>query len=201
MEVAVALQLRELGTGLLTGLGLGLFYDLLRILRRRRPGRGLGLALDVVFWLTVCAALLLVTLETGTGIVRGYTGAAIAGGCLLYLWLVSPLLLPLGLRAAEGLAVVWHFLTTPARVIRSTQKKFWKILKNHFLYWEKWYIVEVLFVKRPERLFPRRVKGARKNETQAQQFPVQAGGADSTRFRGPDPAHRPGTDPNRPGDP
>ncbi|MCC8129058.1 MAG: spore cortex biosynthesis protein YabQ [Clostridiales bacterium] len=198
--MAVALQLRELGTGLLTGLGLGLFYDLLRSLRRRRPGRGLGLVLDVIFWLAVCAALLLVTLEAGTGIVRGYTGAAVAGGCLLYLWLVSPLLLPLGLRGAEGLARGWHFLTAPARVIRSTQKKFWKILKNHFLYWKKWYIVEVLFVKRPERLFPRRVKGARKNETQAQQFPVQAGGADPTRFRGCHPAHRPGTDPNRPDD-
>ena len=51
MTISVESQALSLAAGLLLGAGIGLCYDLFRILRCRIPFRTLSVILDLLFWL------------------------------------------------------------------------------------------------------------------------------------------------------
>lgn len=89
MELPVALQLRELGLALGTGVLFGLLYDLLRPLRRGRVSTALA---DLLYSLALLAGLLLFALYAGRGRLRLFAPAAMGLSGALWLGLVSPLL-------------------------------------------------------------------------------------------------------------
>ncbi|MCD8127726.1 MAG: spore cortex biosynthesis protein YabQ [Clostridiales bacterium] len=128
MEMSVAAQAAALSGGVVLGLGLGLLYDLFRVLRRGRPA-GLGGALDVLFWVDAGLALFLWSIYATRGRVRLLTALAMALGGWLYFAALSPLLLPVLQRIADWLGRLLRFLLTSGRVLAGALKN-WKIFKK-----------------------------------------------------------------------
>ena len=99
MELPPLVQLMQLGAALGLGALLGLLYDLLRAVRRSLARRAWGF--DLLYCLCCLAALFLLGMGCGEGQLRIFMAAAAALGVGLYLAIISPLLLPVLLRAAN----------------------------------------------------------------------------------------------------
>lgn len=93
MENYVAGQLAALGAAVALGAAGGLVYDLLRVLRRRRPG--LTHAADAVFGLMCLLGALWALTRVGGGEPQLYLLLGAGAGMLLYLLAAAPLLRPL----------------------------------------------------------------------------------------------------------
>ena len=93
MENYVAGQLAALGAAVALGAAGGLVYDLLRVLRRRRPG--LTHAADAVFGLVCLLGALWALTRVGGGEPQLYLLLGAGAGMLLYLLAAAPLLRPL----------------------------------------------------------------------------------------------------------
>lgn len=105
METSLVGQVLALLKASGLGAGLGLLYDLLRP-PRRRGGRLLGTALDLLFGLGAGAAVFLFAMGAGSGRLGLWELTAALLGFLFYLHALSPALLPL--------------LELPYRVIKNT---------------------------------------------------------------------------------
>lgn len=88
MEIYPVLQLEALGLSCLTGLALGLVYDVLRPLRRRL-GRGPAAVLDVLYALFSCGLAFVAALSSPGGRLGVWELSFILLGFLAYLWLLS----------------------------------------------------------------------------------------------------------------
>ena len=111
MEISVAAQAGEIGRCALTGLALGVVYDLLRGLRRLQP-RLTGLAdlvFDGVFWW----AMLWLMLVPGQGRLRLYDLIAVFLGLLLWFLTVGPFFLRLWVRILRTAGRFLSFLFRP----------------------------------------------------------------------------------------
>ena len=84
MEVSVTGQALAFLGALALGAGVGLLYDLFRILRVRLPWKALGAVLDLMFWLTVTAALFVYAVAAGDGEVRIYLVMGVLAGAAGY---------------------------------------------------------------------------------------------------------------------
>ena len=115
MGIRPSAQALELLEALLLGVGLGLGYDLLRP-PRRRSGRLGGSLLDLLFALLAGAAAFLSAMNSSGGRTGLWELSATLLGFLLYLYALSPAVLPL----LEG----WY------RVMFNTMRLFKKIEKN-----------------------------------------------------------------------
>lgn len=113
MGTSPAAQALALLPALLLGLGLGLLYDLLRPLRRRCPPLPAA-GLDLLYALAAAAAVFVRAMAAGGRFGLWELTAALLG-FLLYLYALSPLVLPL--------------LDLPFRVMRSTMGLFKKMGK------------------------------------------------------------------------
>lgn len=123
------------------GAGAALAYDLLRLLRMLWKGKVWGSVIDAVYWLMVTASLLGYTLELTGGEVEIYVAAAMLLGVWLYFRLLSPLV-----RRCEGMIAaicgkIWWIMTLPWRTAKKLLKKFWKIVKKHFHFQERWFTI------------------------------------------------------------
>jgi spore cortex biosynthesis protein YabQ len=136
MSVDPAAQAHALALCLAAGVGLGLFYDLLRLLRLAPAPRLLAGLLDLLFWLAAAGLLFSCALALGDGRVRLYMAAGLALGAALYFLLLSP---PVR-RVLAGLARlsgrILRLLTAPVRLLLrrcgvfcAQVKKSWK---KHF---------------------------------------------------------------------
>ena len=123
MELPVFLQLRELGRALAVGAAAGLFYDLLRPLRR---GRWSTWASDAFYSLVLLLALLLFALYAGRGRLRLFALISMALTGTLWLWLISPLLR----RMEASRRRFSHRLFGKIRYLVEQQKKNSKTKKN-----------------------------------------------------------------------
>lgn len=136
MTVTVWEQLRSLSGALLLGLGAGLWYDLLRCLRRRIRGQLFAAVLDLLFWLAVTAAIFLWSVAAGNGTVQLSCCAALFLGAVIYFRVLSRCCFPL-LSALTGLiAGILHLIGAPWRwlkqMVNRGQKFFSNFCKNHF---------------------------------------------------------------------
>ena len=106
------------------GAGLGMFYDLLRPIRRR----GGDTLWDLLF--CVCAAglafLLAMRAESGT-LGTGEIASCLVG-LLLYLWLLSPLLFPVFEKSVETIGVFFKKAQFLAKKVWTWIKKLFQIL-------------------------------------------------------------------------
>lgn len=105
---------------LLLGAGLGLFYDVLRAVRRQFSfGRAATAACDTLFWLVLLGALFEFNLLFAPGQSRYFILAGAAGGAALYFGLLSPAALAVFGRALG--ALVWA-LRLPGRAARTLRR-------------------------------------------------------------------------------
>lgn len=130
MEVSVAGQALSFLGAMALGGGLGLVYDLFRLLRLRLGGKLLGGLLDLVYWPLTVVALFVYSVTAGDGVVRFYLMAGVALGGLLYFLCLSWLALLIGGWIADLAAFLWALLLCPVRWFRRGWKKFWKNAKS-----------------------------------------------------------------------
>ena len=146
MENPISGQLIEAAATLLTGLALGLVYDVFRVLRERARLLLLPLALDALFCLLTASALFLRGMGPGRGELRLYMPVVCALGALVYFALFGGAVRASLRRGLDALKAAAIFLLR-------TIKKFFKILKNIFSSIKKWFIMkrEILYEKRAAR--------------------------------------------------
>lgn len=141
MGVDLSQQLTAFLLSWVLGALLGVAFDLLRLPPARPGRRWLQPLLDGFFCLFSALCILAFTLRPGAGELRAYMLAGIAGGALLYLTLLSPLLAPTWAfwRAAAGDTIRWLF--APLRLLGRFWKKFANGQKKYFLFWKKWFTI------------------------------------------------------------
>lgn len=142
MSVSLQEQISTLFSCLAMGLGVGLLYDLLRLVRLTLPRRTLQEILDLLFWMGACGMLFFCGIVFGNGRVRLYMALCLLLGATAYFLLLSPwtrrALDILARAAARFLGWVtaplrWliHVLTAPlAKILR----KWKKLGKSSFLF-------------------------------------------------------------------
>ena len=133
MTPDIAQQLQGLCRAVLLGGGLGVLYDLMRIIRRRLPLPLLAGALDLLFWITATAALFLFSHETWNGQVRLYGAAFCLLGAAVYFRGISPLVMGLLFLLTGVAGRLLGILTFPGRVLGRVFKRFGKFAKTSFL--------------------------------------------------------------------
>lgn len=121
MENYVAGQLAALGAAVALGVAGGLVYDLLRVLRRRRPG--LTHAADAVFGLVCLLGALWALTRVGGGEPQLYLLLGAGAGMLLYLLAAAPLLRPLWEFWADVAGELARLLRLPLDFCRHQAKK------------------------------------------------------------------------------
>lgn len=112
------------------GLGVGLLYDLFRVMRVRIPLPLLGGVLDLLFWLVVTASLFVYTTAAGRGEVRGWLVLGVLAGAAAYFWLASRWVLKGGYAAADLISILWKILTLPLALLARLCKKIGKTAKK-----------------------------------------------------------------------
>ena len=133
MTADIARQLQALCRAVLMGGGLGVLYDLMRIVRRRVPLPALAGILDFLFWVVATASLFLFSHENWHGQVRLYGAAFCLLGATAYFKGISPLVMWV-LFLLTGLAGrLLGILTFPGRVLVRVFKRFGKFAKTSFL--------------------------------------------------------------------
>ena len=90
MSVSLQEQISTLFSCLAMGLGVGLLYDLLRLVRLTLPRRTLQEILDLLFWLGACGMLFFCGIVFGNGRVRLYMALCLLLGATAYFLLLSP---------------------------------------------------------------------------------------------------------------
>ena len=130
MENYVAGQLAALGTAVALGAAGGLVYDLLRVLRRRRPG--LTHAADAVFGLMCLLGALWALTRVGGGEPQLYLLLGAGAGMLLYLLAAAPLLRPLWEFWADVAGELARLLRLPLDFCRHQAKKLLPEAKKGF---------------------------------------------------------------------
>jgi len=134
MEVGFQLQIYQASSSWLLGLSIGLYYDLLKTVRRRIGGRGVTLLFDLLFWLTVALALFVQTITVGQGGFRIFMVVTNALGALLYFWVLSGPISALLRNGLDKLLKFIYFITAPVRKIwekgKNIAKKYKKDFKN-----------------------------------------------------------------------
>ena len=129
---------------LLLGAGAGVVYDLFRVLRVRVKVRGLGVLLDLLFWLGLTVALFVWSLEAWGGWIRLYGAGGILLGGGIYFCLLSPPVLKIAYRAADLTEILVRLVLLPMKGGIFLLKKIDFFVKNSFHYVSKWYRIKQL---------------------------------------------------------
>ena len=139
MTISVAQQAAALTQAICLGFGVGLLYDLLRILRVRLRLPFLGTVLDFSFWIAVTVLLFVWSQSAWGGQVRLYGAAFLFIGAGTYFWLLSRWALKIGYFFADLVEIGWNLLTYPLTLGKRLWKKVKKVVKNIFHSGTKWY--------------------------------------------------------------
>ena len=140
MENYVAGQLAALGTAVALGAAGGLIYDLLRVLRRRRPG--LTHAADAVFGLVCLLGTLWALTRVGGGEPQLYLLLGAGAGMLLYLLAAAPLLRPLWEFWADAAGELARLVGLPLGLLGRLGKKLLPKVKKGFHFAGKYAILK-----------------------------------------------------------
>lgn len=150
MTVSIAEQAAAFTGAVVMGFGVGLLYDLLRLLRQRLRLALLGSILDLLFWAVVTVTLFLFTIAATEGEVRIYVLLALLGGAVAYFLGLSAWVLSLGDALVDVVRALVGLLLLPLRLLGRALKKIQKNLKNLFLYRRKWFKIEAEFKRMEE---------------------------------------------------
>ncbi len=134
-------ELAVLCRAIVLGGGLGLVYDLMRVIRRRVPLPGLGGILDFSFWMLATVALFLFSQEAWAGRVRLYGAVFCFLGGTAYFWGLSPVFLSVLFRLADMLGMILGILLLPVRVVGRILARIGKNVKYPFSFRKKWSMI------------------------------------------------------------
>ena len=140
MGPALAQPLQAFVQSVLLGMAAGLLYDLLRAFRLKLPR--LTSPLDILYCLTVSAAVFLFTLYRAQGQLRLYLWLGVLGGCVLFFTVFSPLLRPVWGFWVDTLAFLLHLAAIPLRGAENLCKKIAGHGKNLFYFIRKCYTIK-----------------------------------------------------------
>ena len=149
MRVDIAAQVTAVWQAAALGAAAGVLYDLFRILRVRIRLPLLGPVLDFLFWVVLTGVLFLWSQWAWGGPVRLYGVAFLFFGGVAYFRLLSPGLLWLGYRVADGVAFCTGILLLPLRLWLWAMKKIQKLAKNIFRFRSKWYKINQITPQQP----------------------------------------------------
>ena len=98
------------------GVCLGIFYDILRIVRiLSRARRWKTIFYDLLLWAVLAGAFFLFIMDAAGGIARSYVFLGAGCGACLYFLSLSAVLVAGGVKTAEGVAAGAAFLSCPWR--------------------------------------------------------------------------------------
>ena len=140
METSVFGQLFEIAAALALGAAAGLFYDALRVIRRRLPVKPVTLLCDFVFSVATGCAIFVLGMTIGGGRQRTLSAILSVLGALLYfLTLTRPVTYILE-GFADLLSLFMRLLSFPLAFLLKTMKIFVVFSKKVFNYRLGWYI-------------------------------------------------------------
>ena len=140
METSVLGQLVETAAALALGAAAGLFYDALRVIRRRLPIKLVTLLCDLVFSVAAGCAIFVLGMTIGGGRQRALTATiTVLGGVLYFLTLTRPTMYILE-GVADLISLLTRLLGFPAVFLLKTSKIFAIFSKKVFNYGLGWYI-------------------------------------------------------------
>lgn len=163
MSNPLPVQLLLLAATLLTGLGLGLVYDLLRVIRQCCPAP-VGVAADALFCLIFAAALFLLGMGPAGGTLRFYMPPLALGGAGVWFFFFG--------AAARRLFVrLLRAATFPARKLGAGLRVCGKKMKKGFSFLQKRFTI-ILQEKRAARAaaLKRRNAGESTDETETGKY-------------------------------
>ena len=139
LDLGIAEQARALAASVLAGGAAGVLYDLCRSLRRRISSGLFHALCDGLFVLVCGCGLLLLALALGHGEERAFVFLGALGGFGLYMWALSPAILPIfGLFSAVLIRIL-GFLSLPLNIIHGFWKKYQIFVKKLFSILKDWY--------------------------------------------------------------
>ena len=129
MELYVSRQLLQLACSAAVGLGIGLVYDLFRILRRRLKADAI---FDALFWMCCLAALFTLGMDMGGGALHIFMLAFAALGVAAYMLLMSAAVMAVLDRIAR-------IISRALRPLKKLEKFFSKVVKKFFSNFRDWF--------------------------------------------------------------
>ncbi len=133
-SLAEVRELLPLAASLLLGMGLGLLYDLLRP-PRRAAGALTGALLDLAFSAFALAACFLGAMGAAEGRLGLWELIADLLGFLFYLFVLSPVILPLFQEA-------YRVIQNTIRLLKKLNENGRKTVKKYFPKWKDWIIMK-----------------------------------------------------------
>ena len=147
METQISTQAAQACASLAVGVSLGLFYDLLRILRQRLHSDIVTFVLDTLFWVGAGLGLFSLGLGPGGGELRLFMIAFSVLGAVLYFYSLSALTMLVLNLTADLLCKIADTARRPfafaVAFVVNKMKKISKIFKKSFQKCTNWFIILV----------------------------------------------------------
>lgn len=147
MENPIGAEMALLAATFLTGLGLGALYDLLRTLRER-GGRLRAFALDAFFCICFAAALFLLGMGPGAGMLRLYFPPLVLGGAGIWFCLFGRGFRTILRRLRHDLDAL---AAVPVRYIKNVLRRQKKMIKKDFSFLRKRFTIGIVRQKARRR--------------------------------------------------
>lgn len=140
--------------GIFLGLATGVLYDMMRVLRARVKIPLLGHFLDLLFWFLVTFTIFVWSQQAWGGRIRLYGVLALTLGAVLYFFTFTAITQWIGFCLADFTQFLAKVIWFPVASMICLEKKFKKILKNLFLFWQKWYRINSVTKEMAQALLP-----------------------------------------------
>lgn len=173
-------QIHQAGSALLLGLIAGLYYDLLKTIRRHGGGTML---FDLLFWLAVAITLFIQTMTMGQGRVRIFMLVVNAIGALLYFLMLSKPVLEILSKVLDKVLQFAKVIMSPIRKTWAKGRKVAKRSKEGFQNRVKRHIIETDFIRK-RNLSAKADKAGGEQVAQKGRHIYQVGGIGADTLRG-----------------
>jgi len=145
MNLPVSTQLAQTAAALAVGASLGLYYDILRVIRQKSGRYFVTLILDTVFWIGAVLALFALGLGPGLGELRMFMVCAVGLGGLIYFLGMSKLVIWVLSGSFDISAKILRFILQPLKriieLIKKALKKLSEKVKKPFQKSRKWFTI------------------------------------------------------------
>ena len=153
METSIFDQLIETAAALALGAAAGLFYDGLRVIRRRLPIKLVTLLCDFVFSTTAGCAIFVLGMTIGGGRQRALTAVLAVLGAVMYFLTITRFATYILEGVADLISLFTRLLSYPVAFLLKTMKYFAIFSKKVFNYLFGWYIFrETYFIRRANKV-------------------------------------------------
>lgn len=133
MEISISRQVVEFFLSTALGAGLGLAYDIFRLVRARVRAKFITAAVDLMYWMLAAAAVLWFVMTVQGGEFRIYTALGASIGLTIYFLAFSPPFLVAALVVVDFFIRTASFILRPfCNLFRKTAARLQIFIENHF---------------------------------------------------------------------